>query len=351
MDRRWFTASLHAWLVRRGGAVRALFVDGLVTQPASLLLCLDPQRMVSLRFRECGSVTIIALQAACALTRLTRLEASWCGVVRLPPELSELSCLRDLVLAGGPLGRLPGSFAPLSALSSLTLLDLSSCDLRALPDQLSCLLALEALNLASNDDLGEGGSEACAPLEALARLTHLSLGRCGLLGLPTQLLALTRLAELGLGENYYLSDSGEAAFDPLPASLSRLKLNHCGLERLPPQLAALSGVQELNLASNPQLGSPGALSLLSGLPRLTRLVLRSCELHLLPHALSSLPLLAELDLGHNRALGRRGGDAAFQPLAELGGSLRSLDVRSCGLRGLPAPLRALGARGVAVQWD
>lgn len=301
-------------------------------------------------------------------------QVSWCGLERLPEQLPALHALRDLVLAGsalgGPAGQ--GSLPLLCHLTALSRLDLSACGLPAVPQPLAELAAtLADLNLAGNEDLGEGGEEAFEPLGGMRRLTHLSLGRCGLLGLPPQLLGMLALEDLGLGENYYLGAGGEAAFVPLlhlAGSLTRLKLNHCGIERAPWQLGELRCLQDLSLMGNPVgQGGQGALAPIASLTSLTRLMLRGCSLTALPAAeLAPLRALRELQLGHNRGLGRRrgsggtaaaaaagggvSGDGGFQCLRQMQ-ALQRLDLRSCGLRELLSSLQDLVAAGVEVDWE
>lgn len=100
---------------------------------------------------------------------------------------------------------------------------------------------------------------------------------------------------------------------------------------------ALASLHLSHVADDVDLGQ------LSLLPGLTYLELSHCGLEALPQQLATPPL-AVLHLKFCTQLGASGDiDAAFQPLAALGGSLRCLHLYNVGLARMPAALRVLGA--------
>lgn len=80
-----------------------------------------------------------------ALSSITCLELSYCGLERLPPEMSSLRGLSDLDLSGtGPLDA-AGALAPLEGLPALTRLDVRHCKLGSDLPQLQALQAAGVL--------------------------------------------------------------------------------------------------------------------------------------------------------------------------------------------------------------
>lgn len=104
-------------------------------------------------------------------------------------------------------------------------------------------------------------------------------------------------------------------------------------------LSAMAGSGSLASLELEDLPGEADLSPLAQLPGLTSLTLDSCGLTTLPPQLASLPL-ADLKLTSCRQL-ERGGNAGFEPLAALGGSLRRLRCTGSRLERAPAALAAL----------
>lgn len=274
-------------------------------------------------------------------------------VAALAPSLTSLSLAKNERLGRASATALEGAaataafcsaFQPLAALQRLARLDLSHCTLCVLPPALSALPALEELLLAGNRGLGKsfaGGAATFQPLLALApTLTRLDLGACGLDEVPPQVALLGRLAHLRLSNNEQLGSGGDSAFAPLAylKGITRLEVANSGLERVPRAeiLAGMAPVlADLSIAGSWRLGRglSGALAPLAGLTALTRLDASGCRLEAAPAELAALPRLAELDLsGNERFGGRQGALAALSRLA----SLAWLDVRGCWLGGATA---------------
>lgn len=295
-----------------------------------------------------------ALSALQPLSRLTRLDLSWCRLQRVPGFLSTFASLADLSLdVNGGLGEGGyASFLPLQhgTLTALRRLGLSYCRLYALPYFLPAVPQLADLCLNSNMALGDG---SLAPLRGCSMLTLLHLRECGLHTVPKELCDLPLLVELDLSWNTQLGQGHEAAtfraLAHLSASLTYLDLGKCFLERLPPQVSHLTALRHLGLWNNWSLGQHAghggewhATSRFEGLERLTGLThlgLGMCGLEQVPKEVAALSHLAHLNLSNNRLGG--GGPAALQPLVPLRHSLTHLDLQSCGLESLPAQLSAL----------
>jgi hypothetical protein len=252
------------------------------------------------RLGEGGASAFTALEG---LSALTRLDLSNCSLRGLPPQLSALSALADLRVSGNPgLGDGDGAaFAPLRHRASLTRLECWASDLKRVPWQLSALTGLVELSLAGSKLGGREGDGAFLPLSELLALTRLDLSHCGLARLPPQLAPLGALAELDVSFNEAFREGGPDVFEPLGdlVGLRRLALRMCSLQRLPRQLGNLKALAELDASFNWALGKEGAgatgdsaFAALEGLSALTRLDLSSCTVASLPRQLSHLAALA-----------------------------------------------------------
>ena len=202
-------ASLMRWLARRRRGLRRLVLDfSLGANPPVLLSALSA--------------------GDCPLADL--------ALVRSVKQGSGLfSCNLHL----GP----EASWRPLAALSALTRLDVSNCGLQGLPAALSGLASLADLNASFNLSLGGRGAASVggplAPLAALTALRALDLSFCGLLRLPGEFMALHTLEDLNLSDND-LSQMHERDLERLRtalASLTRLCACRCAwVPRFPAQL-------------------------------------------------------------------------------------------------------------------
>lgn len=190
------------------------------------------------------------------------LEIGYLGLETLPPEIGQLTTLRELDLSENRLTSLPESMQRLTALESL---DLTGNQLSRLPAWLGKLTNLKFIYLSNN------------------RLTTL----------PESLGELTDIREL------YLSDN---LFGELPewlgsqAALYSLGLSNNRLSRLPEWLGRLSALQYLDLSGNQLSTLPEWIRRLTAL---RHLYLDRNQLSELPKGLGKLRMLESLDLSSN----------------------------------------------------
>ena len=256
-----------------------------------------PPSLVSLGLsgnKQLGEEGAAAFDALERLPGITRLDLSSCGLRALPPQLESTTALAELRLSGNPLlGEASGAaFQPLRALDSLTRLDFWACSLRSVPWQLSGLTGLVDLSLAGSKLGGREAEGAFLALGELAGLRRLDMSHCGLAALPPQLGLLAGMQHLKVSFNEGLREGGSEAFDALRelGALTRLGLRMCALQRMPWQLSQLRELQELDASFNWALGKEGAIAFtpLERLPALSRLDLSSSCIGSLPSQLSHL---------------------------------------------------------------
>ena len=181
----------------------------------------------------------------------------------MPPEIGQLTALKELDLRGNRLTALPPEIGQLTALKWL---GLKGNHLTALPAEIGQLTALEALDLIGN------------------RLT----------ALPPEIGQLTALKELDLIGNQ---------FTALPAEIGQLTalkglyLDDNQLTALPPEIGQLTALKGLYLRGNRLTALPAEIGQLTVLKRLD---LSSNRLTALPPEIGQLTVLKELDLRGNR---------------------------------------------------
>lgn len=198
---------------------------------------------------------------------LTRLHLAGSCLQHVPPQLAALPGLADLSLSNASLGvGGGGATATLSTLTALRRLDLSSNALRRVPAELAVLgNSLLDLDLGANywPPGTEEAEAALAPVSALTGLMRLVLTGCPAKGacnprslarLPSLLTCFSGLAVLDLSDNYRLGELPNAAFQILAhlTALSRLSLRRCSLRHLPSQLPLIrSTLTALDVGNNP----------------------------------------------------------------------------------------------------
>ncbi len=216
-----------------------------------------------------------------------RLDLSYKGLTRLPPELGSFADLTGLNLESNKLTTLPDELGDLFSLHEL---NLSFNPLTALPAGLARLSQLRKLSC-NETKLTPAASE---PLFALTGLTDLSLDGCGWDEAPEALGQLTRLRELYLGGN---------RLKTLPASVARLQrltylhLTHSDFETLPPAILELRALKSLWLESCNLRELPADITRLAELERLCVWFNRLESIPL--EALTRLPRLRELRIRDN----------------------------------------------------
>lgn len=221
----------------------------------------------------------------------TKLDLTGFRLTTLPPEIGQLTALKELLLLDNQLTALPPEVASLTSLAKLSLahnkletlpteicqltalteLDLDNNQLTTLPPKIGQLTALTVLHLHNNrlttlpPEIGQ-----------LTALRWLVLRDNKLTSLPTQIGELKQLIWLSLSNNglQALSDHigdltqlkrlslRNTGLTQLPAWIGRLKLLHRlsiadnKLNSLPLEIRQLNQLTELNLHDNPDLGLP-----------------------------------------------------------------------------------------------
>ena len=148
------------------------------------------------------------------------------GLSALPPEISQLSGLRELYLFGNELSTLPPEIGELTALMTI---DLARNQLSTLPPEIGQLTALKKLDLGNNQ----------------------------LVTIPPQFDQLTALMVLNLGHNQLITIPPEVI--RRLQKLERLVLERNALTALPPELQQLPNLKQLFLHENKGLGLPKEL--------------------------------------------------------------------------------------------
>lgn len=223
-------------------------------------------------------------------------------ISHLPPEIGQLSQLRDLNLSHNQLADLPPE---IGHLTNLTRLDLSHNRLTHLPPEIGRLTNLTQLYVHHNQLTG------LPELEQLSRLSRLNLSSNQLTDFPAWLGHLTRLTELDLSNNRLIVPPEPkettvaswlrfliqiASIDQL-VNLTSLNLRNNELTALPLGITKLINLTRLNLGNNqlkslrPEIGQ---------LTNLVELYLNDNRLQTLPTEISQLPNLQRLYLNDNR---------------------------------------------------
>ncbi len=163
----------------------------------------------------------------------------------LPPEIGQLTALKELHLGSNQLSRLPPEIGQLTALKELRL---SSNQLSTLPPEIGQLTALRELYLFNNPL-----STLPPEIGQLTELTVLHLDNNPISTLPPEIGRLTALTWLSLYNNQLSTLPPEIG---QLTSLMRLDLDNNQLSRLPPEIGQLTALPQLDLHGNPGLGLP-----------------------------------------------------------------------------------------------
>ncbi|KAK9200606.1 hypothetical protein WN944_015804 [Citrus x changshan-huyou] len=107
------------------------------------------------------------------LSRVVRLDLSYCAIMEIPQDIDCLSSLKELNLRGNNFRSLPAS---IGSLSSLTRMNLVENKLESLPASIGCLSSLESLHLTRNNLVSLPIS-----IKQLSRLRTLDLRNCNML--------------------------------------------------------------------------------------------------------------------------------------------------------------------------
>ncbi|WP_213155389.1 leucine-rich repeat domain-containing protein [Neochlamydia sp. AcF65] len=194
---------------------------------------------------------------------ITFLNLNRLGLTFLPPEIGQLSQLRELWLSNNQLATIP---AEIGQLSELQWLDLNDNQLTTIPAEIGQLSQLRMLYLSGNQL-----TSIPAEIWQLARLQELDLSHNQLTVIPAEIGQLTKLLELNLSDNQLTS--------------------------IPAEIGQLSQLQELNLSNNQLASIPAEIWQLT---QLKRVGLRGTQLTSLPAEIRQLSELQTLDLNNNQ---------------------------------------------------
>lgn len=229
----------------------------------------------------------------------------------LPPEIAELTNLRELDLSGNLINHLPPE---MGRLTNLTALHLGENPLVHLPPLIGQLINLTSLNLADT----------------------------GLTDLPPEIFQLTNLVRINLRGNQLTELSPQIG---RLTELAWLDLSGNRLTRLPPQIGQLQHLTRLELRDNRLAELPAEIAFLTNL---TVLCLDNNQIAVLPREIGRLRNLAILNLNNNRLtrlLPEMGGLTQLASL-ELFGNPELSRIAPPQFRALGAPvLRQLAAAG------
>ena len=219
------------------------------------------------------------------LTALRDLRFWYCQLGELPPEIGNLTALERFRIDGSDLTTLPPEFGNLTALEWLWVRNNA---LTELPREIGNLTALEELRL-----LEPYLTELPPEIGSLTALEELHLYWSALTELPPEIGNLP----LEWGELVY-----NRALTELPpefgnlAGLRTLDLSNNALTELPPEFGNLAGLRTLDLSNNALTELPPEFGNLAGLKRLD---LRDNALTELPPEIGNLTALPILLLGGN----------------------------------------------------
>jgi|GEM_PF-1159601 len=233
------------------------------------------------------------------LTALKELYLAESRLSTLPPEIGKLKALTKLHVFNGPLTTVPPEIGKLTRLTELELL---VNKLTVLPPEIGQLTALKGLSLIGND----------------------------LATLPREIGRLTALGEIKLTANKLTALPPEIG---QLTALARLDLSSNKLTVLPPEIGQLTALKVLSLSSNELATLPREIGRLTAL---VEIKLTANKLTALPPEIGQLTALAHLDLGGNKL-------TTFPPEIGQLTALMSLDLGGNKLTTLPPEIGQLTA--------
>ena len=263
-----------------------------------------------------------------SLTSLTTLDLRWTNReydgTNSIPDLSALTSLTTLRLAGGSLGSSSPAFPDLSALTSLQELFIVATPLASgsIPSWITNLTNLTTLNLAATNRTG-----SIPDLSSLSSLANLNLSDNNFTAgaIPTWITTKTSLGTLNLSNTNRTGAipdlSGLTGLSVLSLGTSTFRAahqlefgNNFDAGTFPSWITSLTSLRELNLSNTNRTGSIPALSALTELRRLN---LDNNQLSGSIPAVSALTNLWELNLSHNQLSGSIPALSALTELQEL----------------------------------
>lgn len=273
------------------------------------------------------------------LTNLKELDLSGNTLTKLPIEIGQLTNLEVLKLSGNRLTRLPKS---LVRIQKLTILDLSNNQLSAVPVEITTLKHLKGLNLTANylvDLPVEIGnlvnlntfylsenrlSQLPVHFGSLKQLTSLDISRNQFDTLPAEVSYLTNLRELivsgnrltdlpsNLNELIYLKelDLSRNRLSSVPSvviqltSLDSLNLGNNALTDLPDNLVNLTNLTSINLQGNPFTELPESFTRIIEPSRIFSFLTERAKSEEKPLSEAKLLIVGEADVGKTSLINR-----------------------------------------------
>ena len=234
-----------------------LSVNPLVSSGRGPLLA-TVQRLTELRELRLHGLGLTELpEGICkTLHKLELLGLSGNGLAALPPEISNLRCLREIYLHGNRLEAMPPG---LCDLPRLEIVDVGHNSLASLNNK-ACGHSWKKLFLAFNRLYSFPRSPH------LGQLTILDMSHNGLTRLPRTFLTLTSLVELGLSDNPLRALPPQICHLP---SLRVLYLRNTKLSGLHPNFSNLHKLQVLDLSQNRFAEFPTEVCTLTSLEQLS----------------------------------------------------------------------------------
>jgi internalin A len=241
-------------------------------------------------------------------------------LTEVPPEIGELTKLKELCLSPNELTQLPPEIGKLKDLIEL---NLYGNKLTRLPPEIGELTNLKTLNVSSNRL-----TRLPYEIEWLESLKELFLFHCCLIKLPSQIGELKNLTKLNLYDNKLTRLPSQIRY---LKNLSHLNVSHNQLKQLPPEIGELKNLTELSVFHNNLIDLPPEIGKLKNIEILN---LSHNELVQLPSEIGKLKCLEKLDLSNNHLT------LLPSEIGELK-NLKTLDISSNYLTHLPSEIGEL----------
>ncbi|XP_024044090.1 TMV resistance protein N isoform X3 [Citrus clementina] len=176
-SRLWYHEDVYHVLKKNKEALKLKSAD--LHHSDNLTRMLEPSEIPNLErinLSNCKSLSYFPLffqNVNNMLSRVVRLDLSYCAIMEIPQDIGCLSSLKELNLRGNNFRSLPAS---IGSLSSLTRINLVENKLESLPASIGCLSSLEFLHLTRNNLVSLPIS-----IKQLSRLRTLDLRNCNML--------------------------------------------------------------------------------------------------------------------------------------------------------------------------
>ncbi len=248
-------------------------------------------------------------------------------IPQLPPEIGQLTSLKELFLGDNHLKGLPTEF---SELVNLQVLDLYVNDLTRFPSEIFPLSKLEKLRVSSNQI-----SVLPSEIGQLTSLITLTLSSNLLAALPSEIGQLTNLEELNIFNNLLTSLPSEIG---QLSALKELYAPNNNIGSLPEELYQLTNLERLNLSSN----SISSISLEIGmLTNLDELELDNNSIGSIPQEIGKLINLGTLNIEGNNITSlppEIGFLTNLNALYMSGNTITTMPIAICNLRDFHGPM-------------